>query len=336
MFGIEFIKFEPGIYALYYRMGKLVKEGEGLSFFYFSPISSIAAIAVTSSELSFIFEDITSDYQFVTVQGNAVYRIKNPRLTAKMLNFTLDTSGKKYISDDNEKLPDRILKIVQVITKNELSKINLKGAIISSSILAEEIFKKISKNNEIESLGIEMLGISLLAVSPNKETSRALESKTREEILKEADDAIYLRRNFSIEQERIIKENELNTQILIENKKRQIKEAQMEAERSIQEKQYVLKEEEMKFKIALEEEKSKLVEMKTQNDKLEADAKAYGISVSMQAIQATDPMVIQALAGSGMKSDQLIASAFQTLASKAEKIANLNISPDLLQELIQK
>ena len=53
----------------------------------------------------------------------------------------------------------------------------------------------------------------------------ALEAETREKILKESDDAIYLRRNSSVEQERKIKENELNTEIAVENKKKQIKEA---------------------------------------------------------------------------------------------------------------
>ena len=46
---------------------------------------------------------------------------------------------------------------------------------------------------------------------------------TREEILKKADEALYERRNASIEQERRVKENELNTEIAIENKKKQIK-----------------------------------------------------------------------------------------------------------------
>jgi hypothetical protein len=37
-----------------------------------------------------------------------------------------------------------------------------------------------------------------------------------------------------------------------------------------------------------------------------------------------------------MKPEQLIAFAFQELASKADKIGQLNISPDLLRELLDK
>ena len=52
--------------------------------------------------------------------------------------------------------------------------------------------------------------LTVLAVQPNKDTSRALEAETREKILKMSDDAIYERRNASIEQERGVKENEYN------------------------------------------------------------------------------------------------------------------------------
>ena len=62
-------------------------------------------------------------------------------------------------------------------------------------------------NKEINSLGIEVLGLSLLAIKPSPETQRALEAETREQILQEADDAIYTRRNSAVEQERKIKEN---------------------------------------------------------------------------------------------------------------------------------
>ena len=52
---------------------------------------------------------------------------------------------------------------------------------------------------------------------------RALETETREKLQQEADQAIYLRRNFAVEQERKIKESELNTEIAVEEKKKQRK-----------------------------------------------------------------------------------------------------------------
>ena len=54
----------------------------------------------------------------------------------------------------------------------------------------------------------------------------------------------------------------------------------------------------------------------------------------MKALAGTDKGTIQALASIGMKPEQLIAVAFQEMAERADKIGQLNLSPDLLRELL--
>jgi hypothetical protein len=54
----------------------------------------------------------------------------------------------------------------------------------------------------------------------------------------------------------------------------------------------------------------------------------------MKALEGVDAKVLQALASVGMQPDQLVALAFQGLAERADKIGQLNISPDLLRELL--
>jgi hypothetical protein len=336
MFGIKFIKFQPNMYVMLFRNGKVHKEGAGLSFFYYAPTTSLVAIPLGSDEAPFIFEEVTSDYQAITIQGLLTYRIAQPAHIAKLLNFTLDSAGRAYVSDDPQKLSQRIVNIIQVLTKKQIRMLSLRNALKSADILVETIQAGLKADAEIASLGLEILGLSILAILPNKDTTRALEAETREQILKEADDAIYQRRNSSLEQERKIKENELNTEIAVENKKRQIREAQMDAEKAVQEKQHSLQAAEMEFSIRQEEEKKKWVEVSVQNARAKADADAYAISVAMQALQGVDPSTIQALASMGMKPNQLIALAFQGLAANAEKIGQLNVSPDLLKELLQK
>jgi hypothetical protein len=211
----------------------------------------------------------------------------------------------------------------------------LKNAIKSSEALANRILEEIKLNEEINLLGIEILGLSILAILPNKETSRALEARAREEILKNADEAIYERRNASIEQERKVKENEFNTEIAVENKKKQVRETQMDTEKAVQQRQNNLKEEQMNFEITLEEKKKNLIEISVQNAKAEADAKAYELYAVMKSLEGINPSIIQSLASIGMKPNQLIALAFQGLAENADKIGQLNITPDLLQEIIK-
>jgi hypothetical protein len=151
-----------------------------------------------------------------------------------------------------------------------------------------------------------------------------------------ADNAIYERRNASIEQERIVRENEFNTEIAIENKKRQVRETQIEAERSVQQKENQIKDDQLKFDTSLELNRKDLIALSVENSNMEADSRAYELSALMKSFENVDSGVIQALASMNMKPEQLIALAFQGLSDNAQKIGQLNITPDLLNGLINK
>jgi len=336
MLGIKFIKVQPTDYVLLYRNGQLVREGVGLAFFYFEPASSIVRIPVASADVPFIFKEVTSDFQEVTVQGQLTYSVTDPKKLSQLMNFSLSPNGKDYASDDPQKLSQRLINHAQVLTRSSLKKMSLRQALGSSDALVNALREGMRLSEETTSLGIEILGLSILAIKPTPETSRALEAEIREQILREADDAVYTRRNAAVEQERAIKENELNTEIAVENKKRQIRETQMEAEKSVQKKARELSEAKMSAKIALEEKNRELVSLASENAKQESDAKAYGISALMGALSKTDPKILQALASVGMDPSQLVAGAFKELAENADKIGQLNISPDLLRELMSK
>lgn len=336
MFGFKFIKVQPTEYILHYKNGKLVREGAGLSFFCFSLTSSLVRIPVVSVDVPFIFEEVTSDFQSVTIQGQITYRISDPKKISQLMNFTLAPDGKEFATDDPRKLPQRLINHTQVLTRSSLKGMPLRAALGSSDELVISLRQGLQKAEAISSIGIEILGLSILAVKPTPETARALEAEAREQILRQADEAIYSRRNAAVEQERAIKENELNTEIAVENKKRQIKEAQMEAEKSVQQKKRELREAEMATKIALEEKNRELVSLASENVRQEADTKAYGISAVMKVFSQSDPKILQVLASTGMDPGQLVAQAFKDLAEGADKIGQLNISPDLLRELLTK
>jgi len=336
MLVIRFIKVQPTTYLLQYRHGRIVREGVGLAFFYYAPTTSLVAIPVGSTDVPFIFEEPTADFQTVTLQGQVSYRVVDAKKLAGLMNFTLAPNGRDYASDDPEKLPQRVINLVHVLARAELEKLPLRNAIRAAAGIVKEVKSQLTASGEVAALGLEILGFSLLAIKPTPDTARALEAETREQLLKEADEAIYARRNSAVEQERAIKENELNTEIAVENKKRQIRETQMDAERAVQEKRHQLESADLAARTGQEAKRKELVELTAANAKAEADTRAYGISTTMQALSAVDARILQALASTGMKPEQLIAFAFQELAGKAEKIGQLNISPDLLRELLNK
>lgn len=333
MFGIKFMKVPPTEFVLQYRGGTVVREGAGLSFFYFAPSTTLVRIPVGSVDVPFIFEEVTADFQQVTIQGHITYRVSEPKKLAGLLNFTLSARDGSYESEDPRKLPMRLINHAQVLTRAALKSYRLRDSLSKSDVLEGTLRAGLQSDDAIEALGIEVLGLSLLAIKPTPETARALEAEAREQILKQADEAIYARRNASVEQERSIKENELNTEIAVEEKKRQIQETQMEARKSVQRKLREINEAEMSGKIALEQQNTELVELSTANAKSEADAKAYAVEAIMKSLSETDPKILQALTTAGMQPGQLVALAFKELAESAEKIGQLNVTPDLLREL---
>ena len=292
------------------------------------------AVPVASTDTPFIFQETTADFQAVTIQGQVTYRVGDPKRLAAMLNYTLARDGETYAAEDPNKLPERVIHVINVLARAELQKLPLREAIRASDELVTAVKGRLVGAEEITALGLEVLGLSILAIKPTPETARALEAETREKLFREADEAVYARRNSAVEQERAIKENELNTEIAVENKKRQIRETQMEADRAVQEKKHIQQKEALEANIGLEDRRKNLVALAAENAKAEADARAYGVSTTMKALGSADTKILQALATSGMKPEQLIAFAFQELAGKAEKIGQLNISPDLLRELL--
>lgn len=334
MFGIRFIKTQPTTYVMQFKGGKVVREGSGLSFFYYGPTSSIVAVPSGSKEQGFIFEQVTADFQTVTVQGQVAYRVGEPHKLAAMLNYAIAPGGRGYESDDPEKLSQRVVNVVEVLSKQAVKDLGLKDALRASGSVADAVVAGLRHHPEIASLGLQILDVAISAIRPTPETSRALEAEAREAILKAADDAVFLRRNAAVENERAIRESELDTDIAVEQKRRSIRETQMEAEASIQRRKNELRHAGMEADVLLEERRKDFVVRNADNTRTLAEAEAHRLVAVMKAMENADPRIVQALAAAGMQPSQLIAQAFGGIAEKAERIGQLNVSPDLLQALL--
>lgn len=332
MFGINHIKFDSMTYVLHFKNGNIKKEGRGLSFFYFEPNSSIVAIPMGSNDLPFIFNESTHDYQTVTIQGQISYKISNPKTLADILDFTVNESG-KYKKNDIEKLNQRIINEAQTATSSYIHEIKLKDGIRSAKAIEVKILEGLKSSPAIAMLGIEILGASILAIQATPEMSRALETETREKLQQEADQAIYERRNFAVEQERKIKETELNTEIAIEEKQKQIAEKKMESNVQQADNDRKLREMKVQADISIENQKKALIEQKTANDKKEAETQGYVIETTLKPYKNIDWKILTAL-NNNPDPKFNISLAFRQLAENAEKIGNLNISPELLDSLL--
>jgi hypothetical protein len=312
---LSFMKVPPTTYVLLYKHGKIMREGAGLSFIYYAPTSTIVAIPMASADIPFVFQESTTDFQSVTIQGQLTYRVADPKRLASLLDFSIDRHH-TYYSEDPRKLPERLIHTLQTLTRAITQRLVLKDVLVSSDAIVMEALAKLRGSEAVSALGIEILSLSILGIRPTPETGRALEAEAREALQRRADEAIYARRNAAVEQEKLIKESELNTEIAVEEKKRQIRETQMAAE------------------IAVEEQRAQLIDRRVANERKNANSRAYTLTQTLKPLRDIHWKTLMMLGGKNADPKAMVALAFQEMAENAQKIGELNVSPDLLKSLV--
>lgn len=334
MLGVRYFKSKPTAWVQVVQGGRVRREGTGLAFHYFGPTTALVSVPVSSRVDDFFFNLTTADFQAVTVQGAVTWRIADPKRTAGLVDFTLRGDGVNYASEDPEKLPARVLAPAEIFVQRAVQARPLRDVLLAGPEIAAEVEAALAAHAPLAALGVELLGIAVTAVRPTPDAARALEAETRESILKAADDAVFARRNAAVENERAIRESELDTEVAVEQKKRQIKETQMDAEASLRRKKAELKQADMESEVVLEERRRAFVDLNAANTRTLAEAEAHKVAAVMDALEKADPRIVQSLAASGMAPGQLIAQAFGGIAERAERIGQLNMSPDLLEALM--
>ncbi len=335
MFNIHYLKVSPTQYALLFRGGKLRRQGSGMAFFYYKPASTIAVVPVGSADIPFIFNELSADFQTLSLQGQLTYRIQEPQRAAALLDYSIDGAPDRYVSEDPQKLPQRLVNRLQTLARGELQRRSLRQALHSAQEIAAAMFQALSEDETPHALGVQVLGLSIQSIRPTPEMTRALEAEAREDLLRQADLAIYDRRNASVEQERRIKENELNTEIAVEAKKRQIREAAAEANLAVEQREQQVRETVLAGQVVIEENRRQLAQLRAENSHTEADAQAYAVEASLRPLADLPPDVLQLLSLQSAEPRQMLSLAFKEIARNAARIGNLNISPELLQQLLQ-
>ncbi len=316
MLGFRYLKVPATTYVLQSKAGKIVRQGPGLSFLYFAPTTVMALVPVSSVDAPFAFTEVSSDFQDVTVQGNLTYRVTEAARLASLLDYTVDVRG-RYQSEDPSKLGERLVQAMQTAARSFIQAKPLKELLGSSDGLVMQIRSSLGQSGTVSQLGIEVLEVTVASIKADPEMAKALQTEARELLLKQADEAIYARRNASVQLERTIRENELQTEIAVAQKQRQVKEAHMAAE------------------IAVEELRSSLVETRVANERKEADSRGAALQAILAPVRDVDWRTLLAMQGNADAST-MVASAFDQLSRNAEKIGQLNITPDLLQALLPR
>ena len=336
MFGIRYIKTSPTQFALHHHNGRLRHSGAGIAFLCYAPASVIALVPIGSQHVPFIFNEVTIDFQPVTIQGELTYRIVDPLKTASLFDFTVGGVSNRYLSDDRDQLPQRLIHLSQALARAAVQGRPLRQAIQASDEIAAHVQTGLAGHSELAAVGVEVLSVSVDAIKPTPEMARAMEAEAREGLLRSADEAVYVRRNAAVEQERRIKENELNTEIAVEGKKRQIRETKLAADLAAEEKEQQIREAKLQGQVKLEGERKQLVAARVENARAEADVQGYAVEAALKPLRELDGELLQALAVQSADPRKMVSLALKEIGKNAGKIGQFNISPDLLESLLAK
>ena len=133
MFGIGYFQAQPTEFVRKVAGGRVKREGRALSFYYLKRRTSIVFVPVSSADAAFMFNEQTGNYQAVAIQGQLTYRIVEPRLTVEMLNYVIDPKRRVHVSQDPERLKQRIVVAVQMETRRLVEAMSLEEVLASAA-----------------------------------------------------------------------------------------------------------------------------------------------------------------------------------------------------------
>lgn len=296
MFGISHFKGQPTDYIIHFSGGKPKRSGLGLSFYYLAFNSQIVAVPTSSTDANFVFKEISNNYQELTIQGQFTYRIVDPKKAAEILNLRIDPNNSKHVTEDLKVLAQRITNVVQMETRVEVEKRSLEETIRDSQTIAAEVARRLREGTVLSSFGAELISVYFLSVRPTPEMSKALEAEYREALLRKADEAVYARRAAAVDEERKIKEKELNSDVALEQQRKNL--IVLQGNNALQEAE--------NNGLALERE---------------AQSKAKAAEMELSVLRSVDPR-------------SLLAIAMKELGENAGRVGNLTITSEMLASLL--
>ncbi len=366
LFFWKFFRGGPTDWIAKITKGKTKAKGLGLSFYYVPSYSTIISVPTGIISTDFHFEERSNDYQAVHIQGVLTWRIADPEKASALLDFSVDRHN-RHLSEDPKKLEEKLQNLVAVLGRRTLKELTLEATLKSADAIGESIKTNLIAESYFAGIGIQPISAEILSIKPEPDVGRALEAATRELILKQSDDATAQRRLSALQNERAINEREANNELAKEKASRAVAEtkenhARLEQQHQIQ----ILSQKQeselnrrgrdvesrqketlddtknettrrmidMQSSLELAEKEKTLAESQLEIAQKHAEAEKAKTQVMFDALKTLSAEQLQSLAMMGATPGHSIAAAFQKLAERAGAIGQLNISPDLLQTLL--
>ncbi|MCA1680172.1 MAG: SPFH domain-containing protein [Actinobacteria bacterium] len=211
---VRHLRGEPTSHVLAYRNGTLRRQGPGLAFWFRAINTAIAEVPVDDRELPFLFHARSRDFQELTVQGVITFRVADPALVARRIDFSLDLDNGRWAQAPLEQVGGLLTQLAQQFVIDELVKLELR-AILADGVapIRDRIAAGLGSEDALDDLGLGVVAVRVADLSPTSDLERALQQPAREAIQQKADEATFGRRALAVENERAIADNELINRI---------------------------------------------------------------------------------------------------------------------------
>ncbi len=312
---VRHLRAEPTTHVIAYKKGEMTKSGRGVAL-WFSPMSSsLAEVPVDDRELTFLFHGRSSDFQDVTTQGVITYRVAAPEVTAERIDFSIDLKSGLHRKQPLEKLALVLNELAQQFASAYVVRTPVRELLIhGQERVRRDILGGFEQDAGVDVLGIEIVSIRVSSIKPTADLEKALETRAREKIQQEADEAVFERRALAVEKERAIAENELQNQIALATREEQLIAQKGQNDR--------LAAEEIRASTRIS------AEGEAQRTQIKAKAKAEAIRLVEHARVESERERMEIYRE--LPTSVTMGLAARELAGKLEKIEHLNLSPDIL------
>ena len=295
MFGYRYLKSRPTDYVMLYRGGKVRRQGLALSGFVYAPFTTAAAVPTDARDEIFAVEAMTVDYQTITIQGLISYRIKDAAVAGTRQDFSINLATGAHTAEPMKQIVERLRAIAQTACRDALVRSTLDAALNKSDDLSQVIMRGIADDKRLAADGIGVDRVLVLSLKPTPEIRKALEAKLREDLLRQADAAMFERRRAATTDEHDLKLRE-------EKNKRELAETALANEQ------------------ALESERRKVAEAKAETSKAEAGADAEALRIRLKPWTEISAQHISAM-------------AFKDWANRDTGLTSLSLGGDALERL---
>lgn len=315
------LRGNPTAHVSQLRDGTVVREGVGLSF-WFRPLNAVLSeVPVDDRELPLLVHARTADFQDLAVQATLTYRLSDPALAARRIDFSLDPDRGTWRAAPLDQVAGLLTDTAQQHALATLAGLDVTTALTRGvAPVRDALAAGLASDARLAETGLSIVGVRVVALRPEPDVEKALQTPTRERVQQDADRATYERRALAVERERAIGQNELQTQIDLATRQEQLV-AQKGANQRRQ---------------AQEAAAAQAITSEAEAGRTRTLAAAHADATRLTGAADAEAEAAKLAANAATPEGVLLALALRDLAANLPAIENLVLTPDLLAPVLAK